>query len=178
MRGGSYLRERRVDRLAEWKQQNLAFDLINAFVLANNARDVALLLHDLLTTKEIRNLTKRLGIAKMLLAGDKYDTITDQLNCSLGTVAKVKIWLDEGGEGLKRIILLLPKRTIKPKRAGGIPGYNLPQILWAGTKYIVATREKKRLEEFLNRMAEKGILDKNIREQLSEEFRASNASKK
>lgn len=167
----TYLREKRPDRLPEWKEQDLVFDLINAFVLAKNPTTVALLLRDLLTTKEVRNLAKRLGIAKLLLSGVKYGEIVDEIHCSLGTVAKVKIWLDQGGQGLQRVIMQLPKRRQKPGRPGGLPGYNLPQILLATAREITYQKERGRLNKFLDEMAEKGILDKNIREQLTEEYR-------
>lgn len=167
----TYLKEKRPDRLPEWKEQDMAFDLINAFVLAKDSQTVALLLRDLLTTKEVRNLTKRLRIAKLFLSGRKYDEIVDEVNCSLGTVAKVKIWLDQGGQGLQRVIMQLPKRRSKPGRPGGLPGYNLPQILLATAHEITYQKEQERLNKFLDEMAEKGILDKNIREQLAEEYR-------
>lgn len=166
-----YLKEKRPDRLPQWLEQDLVFDLINAFVEAKSSRDVTLLLRDLFTTKEIRNLAKRLRIAKRLLSGKKYDEIVGELHCSIGTIAKVRIWLDSGGEGLQRIIMKLPKRTAKPGRPGGIPGYRLPQLLLAGVQEMVYKRAQGKLDNFLDKMAEKGILDKNIREQLSEEFR-------
>lgn len=166
-----YLKEKRPDRLPQWIEEDLVFDLINAFVEAKSQREVTLLLRDLFTTKEIKNLAKRLRIAKLLLSGKKYDEIVDELHCSIGTIAKVRIWLDSEGEGLQRVIMKLPKRTAKSGRPGGIPGYNFPQVLLAGVQEITYEREKKRLDSFLDTMAEKGILDKNIREQLSEEFR-------
>lgn len=166
-----YPKEKRPDTLAEWKEYNLVFDLLNALALARNTTTVALLLRDLLTPKEIRNIAKRLQIAKMILAGEKYDEIADYLACSLSTVSKVKIWLDTGGQGLTNIILQLPKRKRKPGHPGGIPGYRLPQLLLYGAKTLSYEREERKLKTFLDRMAEKGIIDKNIREQLAEEYR-------
>lgn len=166
-----YFKEKRPDTLPEWKEQNLVFDLINAFVLARNPTMVALLLRDLLTTKEVKNLAKRLQIAKMLMKGEKYTDIADELHCSLGTVSKVKIWVEQGGHGFQRILLLLPKRKSKPGRIGGIPGYRLPQILLASAQELSYRKEEKFLKGFLGKVAEKGILDKNIREQLTEEYK-------
>lgn len=166
-----YAKEKRPDTLPEWKEYDLVFDLLNALAIAKDPTTVALLLRDLLTPREVRNVAKRLQIAKMLMGGETYEDIADHLKCSMGTVAKVKIWLESGGQGLQRVIMRLPKRRKKPGPPGGIPGYRLPQLLLYGAQEAVYKMEEKSLKGFLDQMAAKGVIDKNIREQLAEEYR-------
>lgn len=85
-------------------------------------------------------------------------------------MAKVRIWLETGGEGLQRVILRMPKRKERPGRPGGIPGYRLPQLLLYGAKTLSYELEERKLKKFLDRMAQKGVIDKNIREQLAVEY--------
>ena len=62
-------KEKRFEKFSVDEQQDLVFDLINAFALANNPLGSALLLQDLLTEDEVRDLAKRLRIAKLLFNG-------------------------------------------------------------------------------------------------------------
>ena len=66
-------KSKRLEKLTRNEQADLTFDLINAFSLVKNPLSTSLLLQDLLTALEIKNLSKRLRIAKFLLAGKKQD---------------------------------------------------------------------------------------------------------
>jgi len=166
-----YPKNKRFEKLTRQDEEDLAFDLINAFALVKSPADSALLLHDLLTRKEIKNLAKRLRIAKLILSSEKQEEIIAELHCSFGTVAKVKAWLDEGGLGLKRIIRKLPKRTSEPKYRPTYPSPNLPVILSAAFQYMMYAKETKTAKRFLDSLEEKNIIDKKIREALSEQYK-------
>jgi len=166
-----YPKTKRLEKLTRQDEENLAFDLINAFALVKTPADSALLLHDLLTGKEIKNLAKRLRIAKLILSEQKQEDIIDELHCSFGTVAKVKAWLDEGGSGLKRIIKKLPKRTSESGYKQAYPSPNLPVILSAAFQYIKYAKETKTVNRFLDSLEQKDIIDKHIREALDEEYK-------
>lgn len=174
----SYEKPKRFDKLTKTDYENLTFDLINAFALVKNPDDSALLLHDLLTKSEIKNLAKRLRIAKLLLSEIKQEDIVDELHCSFATITKVKIWLDEGGEGLKKVIQKLPKRMSKPSVPRTYPQPNLPHILIAAVQELGYGKQKKRVEKFLDSLEKKHLIDKQIREMVNEEFRTLYHEKK
>ena len=58
---------KRLEKLSKDQQEDLVFDLINAFALTKDPLSSSLLIQDLLTASEIKNLSKRLRIAKLLL---------------------------------------------------------------------------------------------------------------
>lgn len=159
-------KEKGLDRFTKDSQQDLVFDLINAFSLANNPTDSALLLQDLLTEDEVRDLSKRLRIAKLLLSGKTHEEIVQQLHCSYATVTKVRIWLSGAGDGLKKVISRLPERRKVeiPKRAPGV-GYGLPDILAYYATSGLKSSENKRLEKFMQNMKAKSSSDKELREE-------------
>lgn len=166
-----YEKPKRFDKLTKSDYEELAFDLINAFAIVKNPDDSALLLHDLLTKGEIKNLAKRLRIAKLLLSGMKQNDIVEELHCSFATITKVKIWLDEGGTGLKSVIQKLPKRISKPKATYTYPRPNLPKIIFTAVQEMGYSTQKKRVNKFLDNLEKKHLIDKQIREMVNEEFR-------
>lgn len=159
-------KEKGLDKFSVDYQYGLVFDLINAFSLANNPSDSALLLQDLLTEDEIRDLSKRLRIAKLLLDGRTHEEIVQELYCSYATVTKVRIWLENAGEGLKRVISRLPeKRNVEiPKRIPGV-GYGLPDILAYYVTSGLKANEQKKVNKFMQNMKTKTSNDKDLREE-------------
>lgn len=164
-------KEKRLEKFSTDDQQDLVFDLINAFALANNPLDAALLLQDLLTEDEIKDLAKRLRIAKLLLAGETHQNIVQEVHCSFATITKVRTWLDGAGEGFKKIVKKLPKqrRISMPKRTPGV-GYGLPSILDYYVSSTLKSSEQKNLQKFLQTMKGKTSSDKDFREETSIEF--------
>lgn len=165
------LKEKRLDKLSPKEQEDLVFDLINAFALMRNPIESALLLQDLFTETEVRNLAKRLRIAKLLLAGKTHEEIVRELHCSYATATKVRIWLDRAGQGLKKVIQRLPKRrkVYYPKRIPGI-GYGLPQILLSLTSTALKAKERKMIGELLEGMRGKSVLDRDFKEEVDADF--------
>lgn len=163
---------KRLEKLSPSDQEDLVFDLVNAFSIMKSPIDSAVLLQDLLTENEIRNLSKRLRIAKLILSGKTQDEITRDLHCSFGTVVKISTWLNHGGEGFKKVIRMLPERKkgYLPRRSPGI-GYGLDQIL---LYYIAAHRKNKEgqlLKGFSEKIKTKTSTDKDLREELSLHYR-------
>lgn len=170
---------KRLEKLSKQEQADLVFDLINAFALAKDPLSSSLLLQDLLTASEIKNLSKRLRIAKLILEGKTHEEIVKILHSSYGTVSKVRSWLEEAGEGLKRVIKKLPKRKKKfvfKKDALGY--YGLPQILIGSYLNYLEGSERKRIENFLKSAEKKDKLFKAIQKVIDEEFREKRANKK
>lgn len=167
-----YPKPKRLEKLSREEQLELFFDLINAFRMVSSLEDTAFLLKDLLTTKEIRNLAKRLRIAKLLLADKTQREIADDLHASFATITKVSLWLAQGGEGLRKVIQRLPQKYQMPKNLppGPIEYYG-PQLLYGLVQYTLATRQKARLEKFMENIEEKRILDKSLQEAFDQHFK-------
>lgn len=165
-----YPKPQRLDKLSKEEHEDLVFDLINAFSLVKTPVESAFLLNDLLTKKEIENLAKRLRIAKLLVSGTKQEEIIKKLHCSFGTVSKVKIWLAAGGKGLNRVIAKLPKKASAVSYRRTYPQPNLPIMLAATIQHLMFTKDKKLVENFLDSLGEKNLIDRELREMLNEEF--------
>lgn len=174
-----YYKEKRIDKLSPMEQEDLIFDLINAFTLVKTPTETALLIQDLLTEKEVRNLSKRLRIAKLILAEKTHLEIIHELHCSMATISKVRMWLENAGEGLKGVIARLPKRkkAYYPKRTPGV-GYGLPQILLHYASVHLKEKERKRLVKLLETMRSKSALDQDFREELASQFHKKASRKK
>lgn len=172
-------KEKRFEKLSASELEDLIFDLINAISSVRTPIETALLIHDLLTEKEVRNLAKRLRIAKLILKGLTTDEIIREMHCSASTVSKVRMWLENSGQGLIKVIQKLPRRTTvyRPKRIPGI-GYGLPQILLHFATSYKNTKEKRLLGEFLEKMRTKSSLDRDFREELRSEFSDTKIKKK
>lgn len=174
-----YPPEKRTEKLSRKELLDLSFDLINAFRVANTPYDTALLIQDLLTANEIKNLAKRLRIAKLLLGNKSQREIVQELHCSLATTTKVSIWLDQGGEGFKKIIAKLPNRYKMPdKLPRGPIEYHLPQALLALGQYALAKTQENRLEKFMEGVEDKRITDKSLQEVFNQEFRETKKKKR
>lgn len=165
-------KEKGLDKFSTDYQQDLVFDLISAFSLANNPLDSALLLQDLLTEDEVRDLSKRLRIAKLLLKGNTHEEIVGELHCSYATITKVRIWLTGAGDGLKRVISRLPERrkVPRPKRMPGV-GYGLPQILDYYITSGLKKTENRKLENFMRHMKSKASGDRDLKEETDMGFK-------
>lgn len=106
---------RRWDKLSKDEQSDLLFDLLNAFASVKNVSEATEFLIDLFTRDEVRLLSKRLRIAKMLINDKSYEEIRLNLKVGMSTIAKVSAWLEEKGNGFRKIISRLPeKKRITP----------------------------------------------------------------
>ena len=91
--------KQKTEKISNDEKVTLMFDLINSFKNLKDLTEIANFLQDLLTANEIKNLSVRLRIAKLLIAGKSQREIVLATHSSLGTVNKVNIWLEKGGEG-------------------------------------------------------------------------------
>ena len=165
-------------RMHREKQLDLVFDLINAFRLLANPLDTSLFIQDLFTADEIRILAKRLRIAKLLLKDYTQKQVVDEVKCSYATVTKVKSWLDQKGDGLKKIIAKLPEKYPLPSNLPRGPiEYHLPQTLFALAQYYVSKKQAKPSEILIDNLPEKENLDRNIQKIFDEEFKSLHKNK-
>lgn len=106
---------KRIEKLSRKEQEDLVFDLVNALVQTKTVGQAALFLQDLLTKSEMKILSKRLRIAKLLIEGMTYEQIKESLHVSHGTVAKIAAWLAERGDGFRRVLERIPKNKDEEK---------------------------------------------------------------
>ena len=66
--------------------------------------DVAALLEDMCTIREVEEMSQRLEVARLLSTGESYTTITDKTGASATTIARVSKSLFYGASGYARIL--------------------------------------------------------------------------
>jgi TrpR-related protein YerC/YecD len=86
------------DKTRVWNS-NSAQQLAEALVDINDKQDMQNFLRDLMTEKEITEISARLEAARMLTEGKKYTEITKRTKLSSRTVARISDWLNNGCNG-------------------------------------------------------------------------------
>lgn len=167
---------RRLDKLSKKDQEELVFDLVNALVQARTVGDAALFLQDLLTKGEMKILARRLRIAKLLLSGMTYRQIETALHVSHATVAKIAVWLEDQGDGFRKIVEKLPRQKAPDswtersewdslKRQYSL--YFWPELLLGEIVKSANKRQKERIRNVLEKLEQKSDLHKKIEQMLS-----------
>ena len=164
-------KDKRLDKLSKKEHEELTLDLVNSIAGAKNVVDAALFLQDLLTKSEVQMLSKRLRIARLLLEGRTYEEIEKQIQVSHSTVAKIGAWLVEKGDGFRKIIKNLPKKTNatdirelsdwdRIKRRHSL--YFWPELLLEEIIKNANNRQKERIKDVLDQLDRKSELHKSI----------------
>ncbi len=78
--------------------------LYQAILKLKTEKEVATFLRDLLTIKEIKTITQRFKIARLLHQGLPYAKIAKLTKTSTTTVTRVSHWLKHGKGGYKLIL--------------------------------------------------------------------------
>jgi len=81
-----------------------AEQLLTAFLSIDNAGLMKAFLRDIMTEKEILELSNRLKAAQMLLESEKYTDIAQTTGLSSRTIARIKDWINQGNGGYKTVI--------------------------------------------------------------------------
>ena len=178
---------KRLDKLSPSDHEDLLRDLVNAFSSLKSPTEAALFVQDLLTEKEVTNLSKRLRIAKLFVEGKKYEEIEKELHTSHGTVAKIGTWLAEKGEGFRLIIKRLPKKQkVKDwqeysqwdKLKRRYPSHFWPELLLEEIVRSANKKEKERLSKVLKNLDQKSSMHKKLQELIDEDYREQRSVKK
>jgi len=178
---------RRLDKLSQNDHEDLLRDLVNAFFSLKSPTEAALFVQDLLTEKEVTNLSKRLRIAKLFLEGKKYEEIEKDLHTSHGTVAKVGAWLARKGEGFRLVVQRLPKkskvkdwRDYSPwdKLKRRYPLHFWPELLLEEIVRSANKKEKERLSKILKNLGQKSSMHKELQELIDEDYREQRSARK
>ena len=65
---------------------------------------------DICTVSELKALSQRLEVARMLSVGHTYDDIVERTGASTATISRVKRCLNYGADGYKTILARLPQK--------------------------------------------------------------------
>lgn len=163
------------------EKEKLLFAFCHALNSIKSPEEAALFIQDLLSAPEAEMLAKRLKIAELLIEGRTFDRIKTMLKVSKGTIARVSAWLQESGEGFRRVIKRLPEYqegTRDPeewtKMKYRYPMYYWPQLLLEELFVKAPKRQQKRLVGILNKMSEKTILYRRLNKLIQENYALNN----
>ena len=106
------------DKTTIW-QSETAQQLAEALVTIDNRQTMQDFLRDVMTEKEIAEISARLEAAKMLQAGNKYTDIVAKTKLSSRTVARISDWLKNGCNGYQAALKVVDTHHshIPPARA-------------------------------------------------------------
>lgn len=93
-----------------WKDENTDY-LVRALLSLSSEDDVYRLLDDLCTISEIKALSQRLQVARMLSGDVTYNTIASSTGASTATISRVKRCLNYGADGYQRVLKRLEKEN-------------------------------------------------------------------
>ena len=86
-----------------WKD-NLTDQLCEAFLLLENKEEMYAFLEDVATIGEIKALSQRLEVARLLSGGLTYPQIAKKTGASSATISRVKKCLEHGANGYNTVI--------------------------------------------------------------------------
>jgi TrpR-related protein YerC/YecD len=95
-----------VDKKERSKIEGELFEIIADL---NSKKEVFYFLIGLFTASETLMIARRIQIAKMILAGDDYETIRKRLKVSFQTINRIEHWLKSDDEKNKLILKKLKK---------------------------------------------------------------------
>ena len=106
------------DATVIWKSLN-ASQLAEALTTIDDLQTMQNFLRDVMTEKEIIEISVRLEAARMLTAGEKYTDITRKTKLSSTTVARISDWLKTGCNGYQAALKTIDTHHnhIPPARA-------------------------------------------------------------
>ena len=82
-------------------------ELFKAILTLNTVDECYDFFEDLCTVNELKSLSQRLAVAKMLQNGESYDHIVERTGASTATISRVKRCLVYGADGYKLVLGLL-----------------------------------------------------------------------
>jgi TrpR-related protein YerC/YecD len=93
-----------IDRSTTIWQSNQTQQLVAALLAIENSKVMQNFLRDVMTEKEIIEVSARLEAAKMLQKGAKYTNIVAKTKLSSRTVARISDWMKNGSGGYKTVL--------------------------------------------------------------------------
>lgn len=99
-----------------WKDDK-AQQLVEALVSISDRTTMQNFLRDVMTEKEIAEISARFEAARMLTEGKKYTEIVAGTKLSSRTVARISDWLQNGCNGYQAALSVIHHDHILPARA-------------------------------------------------------------
>lgn len=162
----------RRQKLNKDKNQELLTDLCEAIAITRSSTEAAELLTDLLGKQELEMISKRLRIAEMLLEDFGYKDIQRELQTSAPTISRVQAWLQNAGDGYRKIIEKTKSRrdsrgeNSKPLKLRGMkkkyPLYFLALIMLEYWVKNSTRKEKIEMGKILSKVNEKSKVYKEL----------------
>ena len=78
--------------------------LVEAFMTLKNEEECKAFLEDIMTTKEILDISQRVVVAKMLSEQSVYNKIAEETGASTATISRVNRAYNYGAGGYKKIL--------------------------------------------------------------------------
>ena len=85
-------------------KDELTDQLFKAILSLKTEEECYQFFEDICTVSEIKALSQRLEVARMLQAGHTYDDIVERTGASTATISRVKRCLNYGADGYKTIL--------------------------------------------------------------------------
>lgn len=79
-------------------------ELFEAILKLENIDECYCFFEDLCTISEIKAMSQRLEVAKMLKAGDTFNTIAEKTGASTATISRVNRCINYGAGGYEKIL--------------------------------------------------------------------------
>jgi TrpR-related protein YerC/YecD len=107
------------DNASQIWESKQAQQFVEALLSISDPKIMQNFLRDVMTEKEIAEISARLEAARMLVAGEKYTVITEKTKLSSRTVARISDWLKNGCSGYEAALKVLNNHHshISPVRA-------------------------------------------------------------
>jgi TrpR-related protein YerC/YecD len=103
-----------MDYYPRWRNE-ITDQLFRAILALENADECYRFFEDIATVNEIKELSQRLEVARMLSEGFIYEDIVQKTGASSATVSRVKKCLNYGADGYLTILKKLKRNKIKNK---------------------------------------------------------------
>ena len=92
-----------MENYPRWRDE-LTDQLFKAILLLKNKKECYSFFEDLATINEIKELSQRIEVARMLNDGSTYEEIAHKTGASSATISRVKRCLNYGADGYKLIL--------------------------------------------------------------------------
>ena len=79
-------------------------ELFSGILELQTVEECCAFFEDICTVNELKALSQRLQVAKMLRAGDSYETIVEETGASTATISRVKRCLVYGADGYTLVL--------------------------------------------------------------------------
>lgn len=100
----------RYSELSEFQRKKYLGEFYSMIAMLRGRDEVKKFFKDLLTLSEVVMISRRIQIAKLLLEGDTYEDIRQNLKVSAATIAQVEKWVNNGFGGYKDVIKRYKKK--------------------------------------------------------------------